>query len=78
MDVEGIKLCIRGNMVHQVEGIRMEGYTSALLGSRFKRQERKRREAGREGRELSLSYFLMPCEDNATMLIPFVQKRFNT
>ena len=26
----------------------MEGYTSALLGSRFKRQERKRREAGRE------------------------------
>ena len=56
----------------------MEGYTSVLLGSRFKRQEKRRREAGREGRELSLSYFLMPCEDNATMLIPFVQKRFNT
>ena len=55
----------------------MEGYTSVLLGHRFKRQER-RREAGREGGELSSSYFLMPCEDSTTILIPFVQKRFNT
>ena len=53
----------------------MEGYTSVLLGSRFKRQERRRREAGREGRELISSYFLMPYEDSATVLIPFVQKR---
>ena len=72
MDVEGIELCIRGNMVHQVEGIRMEGYTSVLLGSRFKRQERRRTEAGREGRKLISSYFLMPYEDSATVLIPFV------
>ena len=56
----------------------MEGYTSVLLGSRFKRQERRRTEAGREGRELSSSYFLTPYEDSATILIPFVQKRFNT
>ena len=57
----------------------MEGYTSVLLGSRFKRQERRRSEAGREGRELSSSYFLtMSYEDSATVLIAFVQKRFNT
>ena len=57
----------------------MEGYTSVLLGSRFKRQERRRSEAGREGRELSSSYFLtVSYEDSATVLIAFVQKRFNT
>ena len=51
----------------------MEGYTSVLLGSRFKRQERRRREAGREGRELISSYFLtVSYEDSATVLIAFV------
>lgn len=50
----------------------MEGYTSVLLGLRFKRQER-RREAGREGRELISSYFLtVSYEDSATVLIAFV------
>ena len=50
----------------------MEGYTSVLLGRTFKRQER-RREAGREGRELISSYFLtVSYEDSATVLIAFV------
>ena len=40
--------------MHQVKGVREHGWR--LLGSRFKREERKR-EIGREGREIVSSYF---------------------
>ena len=41
-------------MIHQVEGVREHRWR--LLGSRFKREERKR-EIGREGREMVSYYF---------------------
>ena len=41
-------------MIHQVEDVREHGWR--LLGSKFKREERKR-EIGREGKEMVSSYF---------------------
>ena len=41
-------------MIHQIEGVKEHVWR--LLGSRFKREERKR-EIGREGREMVTSYF---------------------
>ena len=51
-------------MIHQVEGVREHGWR--LLGSRFKREERKReggREGGKEGRWSPL-IFLISNEDS--------------
>ena len=63
---------IRENMIDQVERVREHGWK--LLDGSFKREEKR----GGGGREERWPGLILPTadEDSATILIPFVQKRF--